>query len=172
MFSIYQLSNSNPSTPITVFITIANHKLPIEVDTGASISLLNWNTFQKLNCKSNISLLLTKSKLKMDSGEIVSPKVQAETEFLYEGKKIKTTFLITNEQSPNVLGRDILGKLQLNWKEIFNSFVSSEVMSDNLMLDKILSDYKIVFSDELGTLKDFQAEIPVDPQVKLIYSTV
>ena len=69
------------------------------------------------------------------------------------------------------MGRDILGKLQLNWKEIFNSFVSSEVMSDNLMLDKI-SDYKIVFSDELGTLKDFQAEIPVDPQVKPSYSTV
>ena len=63
----------------------------------------------------------------------------------------------------------MLGKLQLNWKEIFNSFVSSEVMSDNLMLDKILSDYKIVFSDEVGTLKDFQAEIPVDPQVKPIY---
>ena len=140
LFSIYQLRNSNPSTPIAVFITIANHKLPIEVDTGASISLLNWNTFQKLNCKSNISLLPTKSKLKTYSGEIVSLKGQAEIEFIYEGKKIKTTFLITNEQSPNVLGRDILGKLQLNWKEIFNSFVSSEVMSDNLTLDKILSD--------------------------------
>ena len=76
MFSIYQLRNSNPSTPITVFITIANHKLPIEVDTGASISLLNWNTFQKLNCESNISLLPTKSKLKTYSGEIVSPKVR------------------------------------------------------------------------------------------------
>ena len=92
VFSIYQLRNSNPSTPITVFITIANHKLPIEVDTGASISLLNWNTFQKLNCKSNISLLPTKSKLKTYSGEIVSPKGQAEIEFFYEGKKIKTTF--------------------------------------------------------------------------------
>ena len=114
-------------------------------------------------------MLPTKSKLKTYSGEIVSPKGQAEIEFLYEGKKIKTTFLITNKQSPNVLGRDILGKLQLNWKEIFNSFVSSEVMSDNLMLDKILSDYKIVFSDEVGTLKDFRAEIPVDPQVKPIY---
>ena len=95
-------------------------------------------------------MLPTKSKLKTYSGEIVPPKGQAEIEFIYEGKKIKTTILITNEQSPNVLGRDILGKLQLNWKEIFNSFVASEVMSDNLTLNKILSDYKIVFSDELG----------------------
>ena len=158
VFSIYQLRNSNPSTPIKVFITIANHTLPIEVDSGASISLLNWNMFQKLNCKSNISLLPTKSKLKTYSGEIVSPKGQTEIEFIYEGKKIKTTFLITSEQSPNVLGRGILGKLQMNWKEIFHSFVSSEVMSDNLMLGKILSDYKIVFYDEVGTLKDFQVK--------------
>ena len=73
-------------------------------------------------------MLLTKSKLKKYSEEIVSPKGQAEIEFIYEGMKFETTFLITNEQSPNVLGRDILGKLQLNWKEIFNSFVASEVM--------------------------------------------
>ena len=92
VFSIYQLRNSNPSTSITVFITIANHKLPIEVDTGASISLLNWNTFQKLNCKSNISLLPAKSKLKMYSGEIVSLKGQAEKEFFMKERKSKPLF--------------------------------------------------------------------------------
>ena len=87
LMSIYQLRNSNPNPPITVFITIANHKLTMEVDTGASISLLNWNTFQKLNCKSNISLLPTKSKLNTYSGEIVSPKGNSEMEFVYGGKK-------------------------------------------------------------------------------------
>ena len=37
-------------------------------------------------------------------------------EFTYERTKIKAIFLITDERSPNVLGRNILGKLQLNWK--------------------------------------------------------
>ena len=109
----------------------------------------------------------TKSKLKTYSGETVSPKCQSEIEFSYEGSKIKTTFLITDERSLNVLGRDILVKLQLNWKDIFNSFATSEVTStsDNVTLNKIISEYKVVFSDELGTLKDFQADIPIDPQV-------
>ena len=100
--------------PITVFITTAGHTLPIEIDTGASISLLNWETFQKVNHGLDISLLLTESKLKMYSGEIVSPKGKSEIEFTYEGNKIKTTFLITDKRSPNVLGRDILGELQFN----------------------------------------------------------
>ena len=56
-------------------------------------------------------------------------------------------------------------KLQLNWKNIFNSFAASEVSStsDNVTLKKIISEYKVAFCDELGTLKDFQADIPIDP---------
>ena len=59
--------------------------LLIEVDTGASISLLNWETFQKVNYKSNISSFLTKSKLKTYSGEIVSAQGKSDIEFSYEG---------------------------------------------------------------------------------------
>ena len=92
MFLINWLLTSNITPPTTVFITIAGHKLPIEIDTGASISLLNWETFQKINCESNISLLPTKSKLKTYSGEIVSPKGKSDIELTYEGNEIRTTF--------------------------------------------------------------------------------
>ena len=75
--------------------------------------------------------------------------------------------MITGKCSPNVLDRDILGKLWLNWKNIFNLFAASEVVStsDNVALNKVISDCRLVFYDELGTLKDFQADIPIDPQV-------
>ena len=48
LFLIYQSLNSNPTSPITIFITTADHTLSIEIDTEASISLLNWETFQKV----------------------------------------------------------------------------------------------------------------------------
>ena len=78
--------------------------------------------------------------MKTYSGETVSPKDQSEIEFSYEGNKIKIT-LITDEHSPNLLGREILGKIQLNWKDIFNLFAASEVSStyDNVTLHKIIS---------------------------------
>ena len=64
----------------------------------------------------------------------MSPKDKSDIEFTYEGNKIKTTFLVTGGRSPNVMGRDILGKLQLNWKNIFNSFAATDVVSisDNI----------------------------------------
>ena len=167
LFSIYRLLTTNVTPPITVLIIIAGQTLPIEIDTEASISLLNWETFQKVNHELNISLLPPESKLKTYSGGIVSPKGKSEIEFTYEGNKIKTAFLITEERSSNVLRRGILGKLQLNWKNIFNSFAASEVSStsDYVTLNKIISDCKVIFSDELGTLNEFQADIPKNPQV-------
>ena len=94
---------SNVTLLTTIFTTIAGHTLPKEIDTGALISFLNRETFQKVNYESNILLLPTKSKLKMYSGEIVSSKGKSETKFTYEGNKIKTTFLITDKHSPNVM---------------------------------------------------------------------
>ena len=105
-------------------------------------------------------------KLKTYSGKIVNPKGQCEIEFYYENKKVKTLFLITDKKSPNVLGRDILGKLKLNWESIFNSYVVTEKCnSNNESLNKIISEYESVFSDELGTLKDVEIEIPIQPNV-------
>ena len=92
LFSIYRLLTSNIMPPITVFIVIAGHNLPIEIDTGASISLLNWETFQKTNCESNISLLPTKSKLEAYSGELCLQKVNRTLSLLLKVIKLKLHF--------------------------------------------------------------------------------
>ena len=56
LFSIYHLSHK-PTPPIKLNIVINNCTVPIEVDTGASISLLNWTTFEKVkqNSKYHVS---------------------------------------------------------------------------------------------------------------------
>ena len=92
LFSIYQLDRKMSSQPIIITIMIENQNVPIEIDTGASISLIKWDTFKKINCKSNIILSPTSCKLKTYSGEIVHPKGQCEIEFSYENKKLKTFF--------------------------------------------------------------------------------
>ena len=104
--------------------------------------------------------------MKTYSDEIVNPKGQCEIEFYYENKKLKTLFLITDKKSPNMLGRDIFEKLKLNWESIFNSYVVMEKCnSNNESLNKIISEYESVFSGELGTLKDVEIEIPIQPNV-------
>ena len=61
-FTIYQLDHKKSTQPIVITFSIENQNIPVEIDTGASISLINWETFKKINCKSNIILSPT-SKL-------------------------------------------------------------------------------------------------------------
>lgn len=165
LLTIYHL-NHKPTPPIIVEIEINNVVVPIEVDTGASTSLLNLETFKVIN-NSNIELQPTTCKLKTYSGEIITPKGVAEINFSYEGNKFQGKFIITDNKSPNVLGRDILGYLRLNWKQLFNVFSLSENCKlESLTLNKILSEYKTVFNKELGTLKDVEITIPINPSVK------
>ncbi|CAG2222283.1 unnamed protein product [Mytilus edulis] len=72
----------------------------------------------------------------------------------------KLPLLIVKRKGPNLLGRDWLNKLQLDWKDIF-SVVGSDNQSSNLECD--LGANKEVFKDELGTVKEgMKTKIYVD----------
>ena len=85
-FMIYQLDHKKSTWPIVITSSIENQNIPIEIDTGASVSLINWETFKKINCKSNIILSPTSCKLKTYSGKIINPKGQCEIEFTMKTK--------------------------------------------------------------------------------------
>ena len=83
-----------------------------------------------------------KSKLEAYSDEIVKSKEVAEIKFDFEEKSMKSLFLITEKKFPNVLGKDVLAILYLNWNKLLNVFVATgncKTKSD-LILNKSLSE--------------------------------
>ena len=74
IFTIYHLSIRKPTPPIPIFITITNQQVPMEVDKFDSTSIINWDTLLELKRKSCPNLSPTVSKLRIYSGEMVSPK--------------------------------------------------------------------------------------------------
>ena len=64
IFPIYHLSIQKHTPLITIFITIIDQQVPIEVETGASTSIINWDTFLELKRKSCLNLSLTVIKLR------------------------------------------------------------------------------------------------------------
>ena len=53
--------------------------------------------------------------------------------------------------------------LCLNWNKLFGVLMISDCTTD---FNNILSEYHDVFKDELGTLKNVQVTIPIDPSTK------
>jgi len=65
--------------------------------------------------------------------------------------------MVVKSPGPNLLGRDWLQVIKLNWNNIFN------IQEGNPQLQKILDADKDVFGEGLGTLKGTEAKSYVDP---------
>lgn len=83
--------------------------------------------------------------LKTYTGKFVTPRGESKMKFQYERKLMLHNFIITNDSSPNVLWRDVLETLRLNWDNLFSAFVCKT--NDN-ELNRLLSQYTDVLNSE------------------------
>ena len=84
------------------------------------------------------------------SGEVLIP-------VKYQNHQHNLPVLVVMSPGPNLLGRDWLQVITLNWNSIFS------IQEGNPHLQKILDAHKDVFGEGLGTLKGTEAKIYVDP---------
>ena len=111
-------------------------------------------------------LTYTNSKLRTYSGDFIKPEGMTEASFMYENQCLVVWFIVANTKSPNLLGRDVLRLLRLNWGKLLNVYYVEKNVRTQNCLNKILSDYKEVFKSEMGTLKGFEVERKIDPDCK------
>ena len=84
----------------------------MEIDTGASISLINYETFVKLyGNKTRINP--TSSRIRTYTGEIIKPKGSTEVQIEYNGRKSRGRIIVIDVNCSNLLGGDILRKIKL-----------------------------------------------------------
>ena len=90
----------------------------MEIDTCASPSLISYKTFIDLFGNANRSTS-TLSRTRTYTGEVVKSIGEAELKVTYNKQKAVSSVAIMKGSYSNLLGRDILRKTNLNWKELF-----------------------------------------------------
>lgn len=78
-----------------------------------------------------------------------------EVRVLYEGQTPQLQLVVVKGKGPTLMGRDWLSKIRLDWSKIYYTWSAG--------LESVLSEFKEVFQEELGTFKGFEAKIEVDP---------
>ena len=148
-------SNISKAPPIRVKIKVDDCIIPMEVDTGASMSLLSLATFQGL--WPGRSLSPTDVRLQSYSKELIPVVGCCYVNIVYNGQTTsKIPLVIVEGSGPSLLGRDWLSLIKLDWKQICQVYTHS--------LQSLLERYSNVFQEGLGTLKGFEAKIYVDPE--------
>ncbi|KAK3087172.1 hypothetical protein FSP39_002564 [Pinctada imbricata] len=159
MFNVEDTVN-RLTEPYKVVLEINKTPVTMEIDTGASVSIISEETFRDLG---KLKLSESKAKLKTYTGEDMAILGTVEVHVDYESFSGNLHVIVVKGRGPNLLGRDWLKSLKLNWNEIF------AVKSVDKDVDRLLEDYSEIFKDELGAVKGVTAKIYVNENEKPRY---
>ena len=149
--------NDKSVKSFTVDLKLNGKLLCMELDTGATVSLVSEKTFHQLFP----STTLQPSSIQLHSylGESITVVGQVEVEVNYGTQTVKLPLIVVSGDGPSLFGRDWMTKIQLNWKEIYTVKMEAK-------LNDLLDRHSTLFQPGLGTLKDYKAKIYVDLQAK------
>ena len=161
--SPYTLFNvtSSPSSPFIVTLQINRADVQMEVDTGASMTLISKATFDKIwNSQTAPPLKSTGSKLRTYNGENIEVLGAANVDISFQDQHKKLQLFVVGEKGPSLLGCDWLSHIRLNWEELHH------IVQPKLTLAAVLDKHSKVFSEKLGVVRGVTAKFHIDPQAR------
>lgn len=144
--------------PYTYSLEINGVTTTMEVDTGAASSVINEEQFILVQKGTRKLALETTGlpRLRVYGGPVICPKGRVMVRVEDHGHSEILPLLVvpgSGSDYPNLLGRDWLNALQLDWSKIYR-----------IHTDDFLQPYSALFADELGTLKGMKVKFQVDPR--------
>ncbi len=149
--TVSKLDSKSP--PIQVQVVIDECNVDMEVDTGASVTIMSESKFY--NLWPGRSLDKTEVRLQSYSKETIPVLGSTQVSVCYDNQVVQLPLIVVEGTGPTLLGRNWLLKIQLNWAKLY--------YASNSDLQSIVDKYSAVFEEGLGTYKGYQAKIHVDP---------
>ena len=101
----------------------------------------------------SVNLYQISSKFNSYSEEPIHPLGKIECQVNYKGQLCHHSFIIVDGKRPDLLGKDMLRVIKINFSNyIFKSRICN--VNSTILLDGILEKYSKVFDSELGKMKD------------------
>ena len=120
---------------------IQDEDLEMELDTGASVSLISEENFKKIQ-KNGVSLQESKAKLFTCTGDEKQVRGCSDVRVEYNGQTVQLPLIVTGGSGPSLFCRNWLTALGLDWQGIF-------AVNKVTMLEEVLEKYQEGFNDEL-----------------------
>ena len=154
--TMYHIRGESKPKAYEVILELCGEPHKFEIDTGATRTVLNQETYDKLRDK--VELERSKVTLSTYTGEEIPVSGEVQISVKYENQQHILPAMVVKSSGPNLLGRDWLLVIKLYWINIF------AIQEGNPQLQKILDSPKEVFGGGLGTMRGTTAKIYVDPE--------
>jgi len=144
-------------------VKVNQAEIKMELDTGASVSIVSETTFRSLWSRGHASPLQPSHiKLRIYTGESLVVKGSILVLVQYQDQEAKLPLTVVAGSGTSLMGRDWLEKLRLDWQSlcVFNVRPTA-----GASLADVLESHEDVFNDTLGLIKGTAAKLHVDPSI-------
>lgn len=157
-YTLYPVKSPR-TPPIDVKVRVNNVDVMMELDTGASVTIISEQTYRKIWPQGAPPLQPSTTRLRTYTGEELEVLGSIHTRVEYKGQRENLPLLVVGGGGPSLLGRNWLQKLKLDWQEI-------RQLQQTETLQGLMQRHADVFKEELGELEGVKAKISVDPQAQ------
>ena len=149
----FRVTTRFPPRPYKVLLQLNGQTVPMEVDTGAAVSLMSVEMQRRLF--PSVTLNPATILLRTYTTQQITVLGQIDVEVQYQLYCGKHTLTIVSGDGPALLGRDWLQHIRLDWANI--GVVSAQAPS--MQLAQVLDHFSDVFQSGLGTITPMRAHL-------------
>ena len=158
-YTLYPLHDL-ATRPLKATVEVEDQELIMEVDTGASVTVISEATLGSIWPKQPAPPLQpTAVKLRTYTGEAIPVVGRLMVKVQYQGQEEQLPLVAVAGDGPSLLGRDWLAKLKLEWKHMFRVHAQES-------LQDVLERHDMVFKPELGRIKGVEAKRHINPEAQ------
>ena len=163
-YSLFTVTGHS-NRPLLVTVEINGTTLDMEVDTGASRSLVSETTYNKLKTQTGLPpLQSTAAELRTYTGEQIPILGILEIPVCYHNQKVTVELLVVKGDGPSLMGKDWLQQITLDWHSLHHIRANH-----NSAVESLLAKHQDVFAEGLGKVKNFAAKLHVSPDAQPHY---
>lgn len=155
-FSVMNVTGKTIS-PIVVTVGVEDQLLPMEVDTGAAVSLISSTTKARLFPEH--PLCETSTRLSTYTGDQMAVAGRMDVKVRYGPQEVTMPLYVVEGEGPSLLGREWLSKVKLDWKSI-------GMVSSAPRVTALLEKHPQVFQEGLGEMNTFEATPELGPRIE------
>ena len=161
-YDLFTLSTQT-TAPYRVDVILNDVPMKMELDTGASLSVLNEATYKQLTAQTFTSPLRpSQDGLRTYTGENIQVLGVMDIKAQYGETQLYLPIHVVQGGGPNLMGRDWLSKFEVNLGDI-------NVVESVSPLKEVLDKYTEVFSGEIGCLKGEPVKLLVPEDTKPMF---
>ena len=149
-------SEENNSKPIATKLSVAGVNVEFQIDTGASVTIMSETAYMHTwNAASRPKVYPSTTVLRTYTGQSIPIKGECEVIVKHGEQSAKVRLLIVHGSGPNLMGRDWLQVIRLNWAELHSVSMTTK-------LTRLLDENDELFSPGLGELKGTKVQLDVN----------